>query len=107
MLEGNDAGFRKLPGTSLKNQAIGEVLYTPPQDHAEIVGLMSTLEQFINDAEMSRLDPLIKLALIHFQFESIHPFCDGNGRTGRIINVLYLLVNDLLRISTMKKGLGS
>jgi len=101
ILEGNDAGFRKLPGTSLKNQATGEVVYTPPQDHAEIVELMSNLEKFINDAEMSSLDPLIKLALIHFQFESIHPFYDGNGRTGRIINVLYLLVNDLLRIPVL------
>ena len=101
ILEENDAGFRKLPGTSLKNQATGEVVYTPPQNHAEIVELMSNLEKFINDTEMSRLDPLIKLALIHFQFESIHPFYDGNGRTGRIINVLYLLVNDLLRIPVL------
>ena len=101
ILEKNDAGLRKLPGTSLKNQATGEVVYTPPQDHAEIVELMSNLEQFINDAEMSGLDPLVKLAIIHFQFESIHPFYDGNGRTGRIINVLYLLVNDLLRIPVL------
>ena len=101
ILEGNDAGFRKLPGTSLKNQATGEVVYTPPQDHAEIAELMSNLEQFINNAEMSSLDPLIKLALIHFQFESIHPFYDGNGRTGRIINVLYLLVNELLQIPVL------
>jgi Fic family protein len=100
-LEENDAGFRKLPGTSLKNQATGEVVYTPPQDHAEIVELMSNLERFINDSDLSSLDPLIKLALIHFQFESIHPFYDGNGRTGRIINVLYLLVNDLLHIPVL------
>lgn len=101
ILEGNNAGFRKLPGTSLKNQSTGEVVYTPPQDHAEIVERMSNLEQFMNDPEMSDLDPLIKLALIHFQFESIHPFYDGNGRTGRIINVLYLLVNDLLSIPVL------
>ena len=101
ILEENDAGFRKLPGTALKNQATGEVVYTPPQNHAEIVELMSNLEKFMNDKNVSSLDPLIKLAIIHFQFESTHPFYDGNGRTGRIINVLYLLVNDLLRIPVL------
>lgn len=101
ILEENDAGFRKLPGTSLKNLATGEVIYTPPQDHAEIVELMSNLERFINDSALSGLDPLVKMALIHFQFESIHPFYDGNGRTGRIINVLYLLQNNLLRIPVL------
>lgn len=101
ILEENEAGFRKLPGTSLKNLATGEVVYTPPQDHAEIVELMSNLERFINDPALSELDPLVKMALIHFQFESIHPFYDGNGRTGRIINVLYLLQNNLLRIPVL------
>jgi Fic family protein len=98
LLENNNAGFRKVPGTSLKNTSTGEIIYTPPQDVAEIKDLMSNLEIFINDNEFSELDPLIKMAIIHFQFESIHPFYDGNGRTGRIINVLYLVLQDLLNL---------
>jgi len=94
-LEGNDAGFRKLPGTALKNSA-GDVVYTPPQDPAAIVKLMRDLESFINDDAAFDADPLIKMALIHHQFESIHPFYDGNGRTGRIVNVLYLVQKGLL-----------
>ncbi len=101
ILEGNNAGFRKLPGTSLRNHSTGEIVYAPSQDHAEIVERMSNLDQFMNDAEMSTLDPLIKLAIIHYQFESIHPFYDGNGRTGRIVNVLYLLESDLLSIPVL------
>ena len=94
-LEDNNAGFRKLPGTALKNAVTGEVIYTPPQDYDEIVHLMSNLEKYINDPEMQDCDPLIKMAMIHFQFESIHPFYDGNGRTGRIINILYLILEGL------------
>ena len=101
ILEENSAGFRKLPGTVLRNQATGDIIYTPPQNNADIIELMSSLDQFINDTDLCSLDPLIKMALIHFQFESIHPFYDGNGRTGRIINVLYLLTNDLLRIPVL------
>lgn len=95
VLEENEAGFRKLPGTALKNTATGETIYTPPQDYEEIMGLMANLEQYINDSEMQDCDPLIKMAIIHFQFESIHPFYDGNGRTGRIINILYLILEKL------------
>lgn len=95
VLEDNQAGYRKLPGTALKNAATGETIYTPPQDYDEIVRLMSNLEKYINDSEMSNVDPLIKMAIIHFQFESIHPFYDGNGRTGRIINILYLVIAKL------------
>lgn len=91
VLEDNKAGFRKLPGTALKNAATGETIYTPPQDYNEILRLMTNLEKYINDSEMSDIDSLIKMAIIHFQFESIHPFYDGNGRTGRIINILYLI----------------
>ena len=94
-LEYNHAGFRAVPGTALK-RSDGVVVYTPPQNKAIIDTLMQNLEQFINDMEMCDLDPLIKMAIIHHQFESIHPFYDGNGRTGRIINVLYLVMNDLL-----------
>lgn len=97
-LEENRAGYRKVPGTSLKNDQTGEVVYTPPQHPEEIISLMQNLEKFINNPEMSDLDPLVKMAIIHHQFESIHPFYDGNGRTGRIINILYLVKEELLKI---------
>ena len=95
VLEDNKAGFRKLPGTVLKNAATGDIIYTPPQDYEDIMRLMANLEQYINDSEMQDCDPLIKMAIIHFQFESIHPFYNGNGRTGRIINILYLILGKL------------
>lgn len=94
-LESNKAGFRSVPGTQLKN-ALGEVVYTPPQDPEEIERLMANLERFINDESLSDIDPLIKMAIAHHQFESIHPFYDGNGRTGRIISILMLITNELL-----------
>lgn len=97
-LEENRAGFRKLPGTALKNQQTGEVVYTPPQEYDTIVELMHNLERIINDDEAWPVDPLIKMAALHFQFESIHPFYDGNGRTGRILNILYLVNKDLLNL---------
>ncbi|MBR0036424.1 MAG: Fic family protein [Bacteroidales bacterium] len=96
ILEQNSAGFRTTPGTQLKRSSDGAVVYTPPQDGTEIVRHMANLEQFINDTQLSQLDPLIKMAIIHHQFESIHPFYDGNGRTGRIINILYLVISGLL-----------
>lgn len=95
ILEDNKAGLRRLPGTALKNAVTGETVYMPPQEYDEIVALMSNLERYINDADMQDCDPLIKMAIIHFQFESIHPFYDGNGRTGRIINILYLILEKL------------
>lgn len=95
-LEENSAGFRKLPGTVLKNDRTGEVVYSPPQDQEQIRTLMNNLEQFINDDNLCDWDPLTKMAVIHHQFESIHPFYDGNGRTGRIINILYLVKHGLL-----------
>ena len=99
-LERNNAGLRKLPGTALKDGA-GRTVYTPPQDPAEIVRLMTQLERFMNDSALFAVDPLIKMALIHHQFESIHPFYDGNGRTGRITNVLYLVNQGLLDIPVL------
>lgn len=90
----NDAGYRKVPGTTLKDLA-SRTIYTPP-DPQTVAPLMAALEQFINKDELFEADPLIKMALIHHQFESIHPFYDGNGRTGRIINVLYLVKQRLL-----------
>ena len=99
-LERNNAGFRKLPGTALET-GVGKTVYTPPQDPAEIVALMSDLERFINDGERFPVDPLIRMALIHHQFESIHPFYDGKGRTGRILNVLYLVREGLLDVPVL------
>ena len=99
-LECNRAGFRKLPGTSLRDQA-GQVVYEPPQDAREIERLMSQLERFIHDEPPFPADPLVKMAMIHHQFESIHPFYDGNGRTGRIVNVLYLVKEGLLDIPVL------
>jgi len=98
IIEKNKAGFRKLPGTALKNSTTGETIYTPPQNFDAINQLMSNLEKFINDSSLCDYDPLVKMALIHFQFESIHPFYDGNGRTGRIINILYLILQELLSL---------
>jgi len=99
-LEPNKKGFRKLPGTALKNSA-GETVYTPPQHYNTIVDLMSNLEKYINDNDLHDIDPLLKMPIIHYQFESIHPFYDGNGRTGRIINILYLLQQQLLDIPVL------
>lgn len=100
-IEENRAGFRKLPGTALKNEQTGETVYTPPQHYEEILALMTNLEQFINDDELCDWDPLTKMAVIHHQFESIHPFYDGNGRTGRIINILYLVKQGLLSVPVL------
>lgn len=95
MIEHNNAGIRKTPGTKLLNSITGEIVYTPPQEEKEIRDLLKNLEDYIND-NTDDVDPLIKMALIHYQFESIHPFYDGNGRTGRILNILYLVLNGLL-----------
>jgi Fic family protein len=95
ILEPNQPGFRAGAGTRLV-KSDGTVVYVPPQGKIEIEQLMANLEKFINDDEISDLDPLVKMAVIHHQFESIHPFYDGNGRTGRIINILYLITQELL-----------
>lgn len=95
VLERNDAGFRRVPGTVLM-ASNKDVVYTPPQEHNEVIRLMDNLEKYINDNSMHEVDPLIKVAIIHQQFESIHPFYDGNGRTGRILIILYLIINNLL-----------
>lgn len=90
----NNAGIRKHAGTVLLNEATGEIIYTPPSGEQEILTLLSNLESYINSDD--DVDPLVKLAVIHYQFEAIHPFYDGNGRTGRIINILYLVLKGLL-----------
>jgi len=100
-IEENRAGYRKLPGTALKNEQTGELIYTPPQHPDEIQKLMTNLEHFMNDDHLCDWDPLVKMAIIHHQFESIHPFYDGNGRTGRIINILYLVKEGLLHIPVL------
>ena len=94
-VEHNQAGIRSVPGTVIKNNVTGEIVYVPPQEKAEILEYMKNLEEYINNDD-DMVDPLIKLAMIHYQFESIHPFYDGNGRTGRIINILYLVLKDLI-----------
>jgi len=90
----NRAGIRKQTGTVLKNEGTGEIVYTPPVGEQEILKLLANLESYINSDDET--DPLVKLAVIHYQFEAIHPFYDGNGRTGRILNILYLVLKGLL-----------
>lgn len=94
-IKSNTAGIRSTPGTVLANSH-GEVLYTPPSGESVIRDKMADLERFINESD--NLDPLIKMALLHYQFEAIHPFVDGNGRTGRILLLVYLKLTGLLTI---------
>jgi len=94
-LEENNAGLRRLPGTALINDLTDEVIYTPPDNFDTISDLMNNLEEYLNN-DADDISPLIKLAIQHYQFESIHPFYDGNGRTGRIINALYVILKGLL-----------
>lgn len=98
-LEQNRAGLRKLPGTVLKNEATGQVIYEPPQDAVEVERLMGNLIDFIHADD--GLDPLLRMAITHHQFESIHPFYDGNGRTGRILNLLMLQREGLLDLPVL------
>ena len=91
-LQNYQGGLRNQSGTVLRNDSTGEIIYTPPQHIDEIQELLKNLEQYINEDNDVNTDDLIKMSIIHYQFESIHPFFDGNGRTGRIINVLYLVL---------------
>ena len=93
-IKGVEFGIRRVPGTALKNSKTNEVIYTPPEGEALIRDCMSNWEKFLH--EDSGLDPVIKMAVGHYQFEAIHPFTDGNGRTGRILNLLYLIDSGLL-----------
>lgn len=97
-LERNDAGIRRLSGTVLLNQATGETVFVPPQEYEAIVRLLDNLVEYINRPDWHAVDPLVRMAVIHHQFETIHPFYDGNGRAGRIINLLYLVLQGLLDI---------
>ncbi len=96
IIKQNKSGIRNTPGTALKNAINGEIIYTPPCCEEVLREKLAALEEFINDPGLSALDPLVKMALIHYQFEAIHPFADGNGRTGRIINALYMVQQELL-----------
>ena len=96
-----DGGIRKTTGTKLKNPQTGEIVYTPPEGENVIRGLLANLEIFINTNDLDDLDPLVKLAVMHYQFEAIHPFGDGNGRVGRILNILFLVHHQLLDIPVL------
>lgn len=100
-LRGSSENIRKNTGTKLGNPTNNQIVYTPPEGENLIRDKLSKLEIFINNSEFSDLDPLIKMALIHYQFEAIHPFSDGNGRTGRILNVLYLIQQELLGLPVL------
>ncbi|HKI45360.1 MAG TPA: Fic/DOC family N-terminal domain-containing protein [Balneolales bacterium] len=93
----NQDAVRKDSGTVIANPGTKQIIYTPPEGEPVIRELLSNLEKFIND-DSDGLDPLVKMAVIHYQFEAIHPFSDGNGRTGRIINILYLVQKELLTL---------
>ncbi|WP_195765885.1 Fic family protein, partial [Yersinia enterocolitica] len=88
--------IRKTLGTALKNQATGETIYTPPVGERNIIELLSNWEKFIHQED--DLDPLVKLAVTHYQFEAIYPFSDGNGCTGRAINLLFLIDKNLITL---------
>jgi Fic family protein len=95
-IEPNKQGIRKLPGTVIA-KSDGSIVHTPPQSELEIRSLLANLEKYINDSSFSNnIDPLVRLAVSHYQFESIHPFYDGNGRTGRILMILELVLSGRL-----------
>jgi Fic family protein len=95
IIEPNVGDIRKIPGTEIINSKTGEIVHEPPQSYDEVMDYLTNLENYIND-DTESLDPLIKMAIIHYQFETIHPFFDGNGRTGRLINILYLVMKNKL-----------
>ncbi|AGK59632.1 hypothetical protein HYPDE_39818 [Hyphomicrobium denitrificans 1NES1] len=98
-IKGVDMDLRKTPGTDLKNTFTGEIIYTPPEGEQVLRDLLTNWESFANSDD--DLDPLIRMAVLHYQFEAIHPFPDGNGRTGRILNILVLIQAGLLDIPTL------
>lgn len=95
-LKGVDMDIRRTPGTQLINDRTGEVIYTPPEGEARLRDMLANWERFLHN--QTELDPLIRMAVGHYQFEAIHPFTDGNGRTGRVINMLYLIQEELLNL---------
>jgi Fic family protein len=95
-LKGVDMNIRRTPGTQLTNDRTGEVIYTPPESEARLRDMLTNWERFLH--HQTELDPLIRMAVGHYQFEAIHPFIDGNGRTGRVLNILYLIQEELLNL---------
>jgi Fic family protein len=95
----NQSGIRQTPGTKIANQTTGEIIYTPPEGEKIIRDKLSNFEKYLH--KKNNADPLVKLAVLHYQFEAIHPFSDGNGRTGRIINILYLIQQNLLEFPVL------
>lgn len=95
-IKGREMAVRKVPGTALQNDRTGEIIYTPPAGETVIRDLLANWERFMHDA--TELDPLIRMAVGHYQFEAIHPFADGNGRTGRVLNSLFLIQEGLLTL---------
>lgn len=95
-IKGIGMSVRKVPGTKLSNDRTGEVIYTPPEGEAVLRDLLANWEQLLH--EYPEIDPLIRMAIMHYQFEAIHPFTDGNGRTGRVLNILYLVQEELLNL---------
>jgi Fic family protein len=95
-IKGIEMAVRKVPGTALANDKTGKVIYTPPEGEKVLRDLLSNWERLLH--EHPELDPLIRMAVMHYQFEAIHPFTDGNGRTGRILNILYLVQEELLTL---------
>jgi len=98
VLTDSEAGFRTQAGTELRNEQTGETVYVPPQNPDNLTALLSQLELYVNRDIDDTVDDLVRMALIHHQFESIHPFSDGNGRTGRILNILYMILKGLVDI---------
>tara|TARA_R110001599_G_scaffold344295_1_gene567673 strand:- start:2829 stop:3968 length:1140 start_codon:yes stop_codon:yes gene_type:complete len=100
-IKATNMDIRRVPGTTLANQSTGKIIYTPPEGESRLRDLLTNWEQFIHAEEndpLTKTDPLIKMAVSHYQFEAIHPFTDGNGRTGRILNMLYLIEQNLLTL---------
>jgi Fic family protein len=95
-LKGADMDIRRTPGTQMANDRTGEVIYTPPEGEDRLRSLLANWERFLHNE--TELDPLIRMAVGHYQFEAIHPFTDGNGRTGRVINILFLIQQELLNL---------
>ena len=95
-IQGVETRVRTVPGTALKNQATEEIIYTPPEIADHLRNLLANWETFLHNED--QFDPLIRMAVAHYQFEAIHPFTDGNGRTGRIINSLFLIEKNLLTL---------
>lgn len=98
-IKGTELDVRSTPGTALMNDATQETIYTPPEGRELLLRKLSNWERYIHDAE--DVDPLVRMAVMHYQFEAIHPFTDGNGRTGRVLNILFLVDKELIEIPVL------